>query len=109
MQIKHYQEKALETAVYPNRGSNLAYAIIGLVGEAGELANKLKKIMRDKHSVVTREDRDSLASELGDVLWYVAAVADEIGIPLSEIAEENLGKLYSRKQRGALKGSGDNR
>lgn len=104
-----YQEQAFEFAVYPEKGtcSNaaLSYTALGLNGEAGEVAEKVKKYIRDGGAL----PRDALVKELGDVLWYVAAMASELNIPLVEIAEQNLGKLQSRKQRGKLQGSGDER
>ena len=97
-----YQAKAKETAIFPPETA-LAYLTLGLVGEAGEIANKAKKVIRDGRST------DGLADELGDVLWYVAVLADHLGKDLGDLADENLAKLASRKERGALGGSGDNR
>ena len=104
-----YQDKADETAIYPNKGDNLYYPALGLAGEAGEVCEKVKKIMRDKGGVLSEADALELSKELGDVLWYVAALACEINVALSTIAEENVEKLHSRKERGMLQGSGDNR
>ena len=104
-----YQDKAEETAVYPNKGDNLYYPALGLAGEAGEVCEKIKKIMRDKGGVMSEEDSLELSKELGDVLWYVSALACEINVSLSTVAEENLDKLNSRQERGKLRGSGDNR
>lgn len=104
-----YQGQAEDTAVYPNKGDNLYYPALGLAGEAGEVCEKIKKIYRDKKGVVTTEDKKELAKELGDVLWYVAALASELDLCLSEIAEVNLEKLQSRMKRNVIKGSGDNR
>jgi NTP pyrophosphatase (non-canonical NTP hydrolase) len=102
-----YQRKALTTAVYP-KDIGLEYTVLGLVGEAGELANKLKKIVRG--DVVRSTDTENqLAEELGDVLWYVAMVAKELGYNLSEIGHKNLLKLADRAARNQIKGSGDNR
>lgn len=108
--MNEYQRKALETAVYPGSGSiaGLTYTTLGLVGEAGEIANKVKKFHRgDK--VMTDESREQLAKELGDVLWYVATTAEELGYNLADIAEMNIEKLQSRQDRGQIKGDGDNR
>ena len=104
-----YQDKADETAIYPNKGDNLYYPALGLAGEAGEVCEKVKKIMRDKGGVLLEEDSLELSKELGDVLWYLSALACEINVALSTIAEENVEKLHSRKERGMLQGSGDNR
>jgi len=104
-----YQDKADETAIYPNKGDNLYYPALGLAGEAGEVCEKVKKIMRDKGGVLSEADALELSKELGDVLWYLSALACEINVALSTIAEENVEKLHSRKERGMLQGSGDNR
>ena len=104
-----YQGQAEETAVYPNKGDNLYYPALGLAGEAGEVCEKIKKIYRDKKGILSTEDKEELEKELGDVLWYVATLASEIGAFLSEIAEGNLDKLQSRMKRDVIKGSGDNR
>jgi len=104
-----YQDKADETAIYPHKGDNLYYPALGLAGEAGEVCEKVKKIMRDKGGVLSEEDSVELSKELGDVLWYLSALACEINVGLSTIAEENIDKLHSRKERGMLQGSGDNR
>lgn len=109
MKANEYQDRALETAIYPNRGSNFAYPALGLAGEAGEVADKLKKVIRDNGGVLTDAVKDAVASELGDVLWYVSVLASEIDYSLDEIMAKNLAKLNSRKERGVLSGSGDNR
>ena len=83
--------------------------VLGLVGEAGEAADKIKKIIRDKGGYASDEDRQAIAKELGDVLWYLANVARYLNIPLSEIAEGNIDKLSSRKKRNKLHGEGDDR
>ena len=104
-----YQDAAESTAIYPDKGDNLYYPALGLAGEAGEVCEKIKKIMRDQKGFITQENEDELVRELGDVLWYVANLANEINRNLSEIAEVNLQKLEDRKNRGKLQGSGDNR
>lgn len=118
MTFDDYQEQAGETAIYPNRGSNLVYPVLGLTGESGEVAEKVKKLIRDHGAMsamsVTRiaqryEFREAVAKELGDVLWYIAAVCHECGLRMEAVAEMNLAKLAARKQRGALTGSGDSR
>lgn len=108
-QFDVYQDEAETTAVYPNKGNNLCYPALGLAGEAGEVCEKIKKIIRDKEGVPTNADLDDLSKELGDVLWYISAVATELDISLASIAERNLIKLKDRENRGVLKGSGDNR
>jgi NTP pyrophosphatase (non-canonical NTP hydrolase) len=107
--ISEYQRRSRATAVYPDAGDNLAYPALGLCGEAGEAAEKVKKAMRDDGGVLTEERREALAAELGDVLWYVAQLATEAGLDLGEIAGDNLAKLLSRQERGVLQGSGDTR
>ncbi len=109
MNFTEYQKKSQETAVYPNKGNNYIYPTLGLVGEAGEIANKVKKVDRDDSGKMTQERRENIKKELGDVLWYVAQLATELGLELDEVAEINLARLNSRKKRGALQGSGDDR
>ena len=109
MELSDYQERSRATAVYPGAGANLTYPTLGLCGEAGEVAEKVKKAVRDDGGVLTGERRAALAAELGDVLWYVAQVATEAGLDLDVIAAENLDKLADRQGRGMLQGSGDRR
>jgi len=109
MDLNHYQTTALETAIYPNQGQNFTYPVLGLLGEAGEVADKLKKVIRDDDGVLTDSVRDAVAKELGDVLWYLAVLSYELGYDLNTIAQNNLDKLASRKARGVISGSGDNR
>ena len=109
MEFDFYQQRTGETAVYPNVGSNFIYTTLGLSGEAGEVAEKVKKIVRDRGGVPTEEDREAIAKELGDVLWYVAQLCSELGLSMDDVALGNLAKLASRQQRGVLQGSGDNR
>jgi NTP pyrophosphatase (non-canonical NTP hydrolase) len=111
--LNQYQEDAWQFAVYPDKGEGvdsygLTYAVLGLAGEAGELANAAKKILRDGISDFW-EAVARLESELGDVLWYVAAVASELSMPLDDVAAANLAKLTGRAERGTIKGSGENR
>lgn len=87
----------------------LAYTAIGLAGEAGEFAGKIKKVIRDDQGTITAEKRGELKKELGDVLWYLAECANQLGCNLSDIAESNALKLQDRMERGVLQGSGDNR
>ena len=100
-----YQRKAKETAIFP-AAKALEYLSLGLVGEAGEVANKVKKLIRDKKVLL---DTTVISSEIGDVLWYCAMLADYLDVNLGKIMDDNLDKLKSRKQRGTLGGTGDNR
>lgn len=109
MEFNEYQSQARSTAIYPNIGSNLYYPALGLAGEAGEVCEKIKKIMRDKNGIATPQDIQEIGKELGDQLWYLSNLASEIGLSLNEVAENNIAKLKSRKERGVLQGSGDNR
>lgn len=101
MNFEDYQSEASQTALYPRRMSNLEYPTLGLAGEAGEVANIVKKIQRDNDGVITDEIRGKLKDELGDVLWYISACADELGLTLNEIAEFNVSKLAKRHNRAA--------
>lgn len=123
MHMNEYQDKAGATAIYPGRGSmlGLMYAVLKLNGEAGEVSEKLGKVIRDDKTVLVIGDnkyalksldqarKNDLKKELGDCLWYIAAIATELGCDLSEVAEANLFKLADRQERGVLSGSGDNR
>ncbi|ANA87086.1 MazG-like nucleotide pyrophosphohydrolase [Gordonia phage Switzerland] len=114
MQLDTYQTRATATAFYPGHddGSSiegLSYVTMGLVGEAGEIANKVKKIIRDNGGVIDGITRTQVLAELGDVLWYVALIAEQLGYPLHLVAAWNLQKLADRAERGVLEGSGDNR
>lgn len=109
MDFNEYQEKSRKTALYPAVGNNFVYPTLGLAGEAGEVAEKVKKVIRDKEGVVDDETRALIQKELGDVLWYVSQIASELGLSLETVAEGNIQKLYDRMDRGVLKGNGDNR
>lgn len=109
MKINEYQERALTTAIYPDE-SKITYPALGLVGEAGEIANKVKKLIRDEMTPEVYESKKTdIAHEIGDVLWYCSALANDLGMSLSVIAAQNLDKLEDRKRRNTLQGSGDNR
>jgi NTP pyrophosphatase (non-canonical NTP hydrolase) len=108
MKLSEYQRLSRRTAEYP-REAWLAYPALGLAGEAGEVAEHAKKAIRDDAGTVSDERRASMAKELGDVLWYVAQLASELGLDLDQLAEANLEKLLSRQRRGVLSGSGDDR
>jgi NTP pyrophosphatase (non-canonical NTP hydrolase) len=109
MTFEEYQKKSRETAIYPNVGNNFVYPTLGLTGESGEIAEKVKKIIRDKNGFLDKEARVELSRELGDVLWYISQLSTEFGLSLDNIANENIEKLKSRKDRGMLHGQGDNR
>lgn len=96
MNFEDYQSAASKTALYPRRMSNVEYPTLGLAGEAGEVTNIVKKIQRDHAGVLTDETKAKLKDELGDVLWYISACADELGLTLAEIAEFNIQKLAKR-------------
>ena len=98
-----YQRSASRTAIYPDQ-HKILYPALGLAGEAGEVANKVKKLIRDGEG-----EKVAIASEIGDVLWYCAMMVKEVGVPLNTIMKENLQKLHGRKERGTLSGSGDER
>lgn len=106
MNANDYQRSCAKTAIYPE-ADGVIYTILGLTNEAGELAGKYKKYLRDdaEWAVV----REQLMAELGDVLWYAAMVAHELGFKLSDVMQQNLDKLHSRAERGTLGGSGDSR
>ena len=113
MNIEDYSAQALSTLSSEHGvqdiDARLLAQVFGLVGESGEVAEKFKKIIRDKGGVLTQEDRDEIAKELGDSLWYVNSVAHLIGTDLQTVATRNIEKLASRKSRGVMGGSGDNR
>lgn len=109
MDFDDYQSFTDTTAKYPDMGNNIVYPVLGLVGESGEVAEKVKKTIRDHHGEWSPDRSLELIKELGDVLWYIARVARELKIPLSTVAELNMLKLQSRKLRDRISGSGDNR
>ena len=103
-----YQQVAKTTAIYP-REQAIIYPTLGLTGEAGEVANKVKKIIRDGTNKNNENLVQEISSEIGDVLWYIAVLADDVGVKLSDIANNNLIKLENRKKKGTIHGSGDDR
>lgn len=107
--LNGYQELAAFTAAYPNVGHNPIYPTLGLAGEAGEVAEKVKKVLRDNNGQFDAAAINAIKKELGDVMWYVARLAAELGLSLKDIATGNIAKLNSRKQRDKLHGSGDDR
>jgi NTP pyrophosphatase (non-canonical NTP hydrolase) len=108
MELSDYQRRSRRTARYP-RDAWLTYPALGLAGEAGEVAEQVKKSIRDDDGIVSPQRREALSKELGDVLWYLAQLATELDLDLDEIARVNLDKLLSRQRRGVLAGSGDDR
>jgi NTP pyrophosphatase (non-canonical NTP hydrolase) len=132
MEFSEYQDKARKTAKFMKHPitlegfptphnttndvidamyeyANLSYATLGMVGEAGEVANKVKKIYRDANGEISEEITKTLVGELGDVLWYLSATCTILGVELEDVARENIEKLFSRLERGVISGSGDNR
>jgi len=109
MKLNDYQELARKTAVYPS-DSQVIYPVLGLAGETGEVCEKVKKQIRDKDGDLNdKKFLTEVGKELGDVLWYVSNLASDLQLDLETIAKGNIDKLYSRKERGTLQGSGDNR
>ena len=109
MNLNEYQTLALRTARPKDAKNELFHLLLGLSGEAGEIAEKAKKIVRDKDSDFSQFDTDDLKKELGDVLWPIAVLADYFDIELEAIGDTNIKKLASRLERGVISGSGDNR
>lgn len=113
MQIDEYSKQAISTLLgehdVKDMDATLLSQVFGLVGESGEVAEKFKKLIRDKQGRISEEDRQEILKELGDILWYVNTVSSLLGSSLEEVAQKNLDKVLSRKERGVTKGSGDNR
>ena len=109
MDFDNYQKEARKTAIYPDKDKNFIYPTLGLVGESGEVAEKIKKILRDKKGIFDYESKLALKKELGDVLWYLSNLCDELDFSLSDVANENLEKLNLRLSKGKISGSGDDR
>lgn len=106
--LNDYQKRAAETAIYPP-SARVTYPTLGLCGEAGEVAEKVKKAVRDSGGNIGEQRREEIGKELGDVLWYLSNLAADLGFNLADVAQGNLDKLASRAARGKLQGSGDNR
>lgn len=104
-----YQKACKKTAIYPKIGKNFVYPVLGLMGEAGEVSEKIKKLFRDHGGKLTKDYKLEIAKELGDVLWYLAQLSTELGLKLSDVVEMNIQKLASRKVRSTIHGDGDNR
>lgn len=110
MTSNDYQTQALTTVISQNdEFKDTLHWVLGINGEAGEVAEKVKKIIRDKGGKISDEDKKELGKELGDVLWYLAVFAHDLGLNFDDVATDNLTKLKSRQHRGVLGGAGDNR
>lgn len=108
MTVKEYQEIIEKTAVFP-KNIGLTYCTLGLCGESGEVAEKVKKLYRDQNGEITDEFKQAVKKEIGDVLWYVTALSSELGFTLEEVMEANYNKLMARRATNTLHGNGDNR
>lgn len=104
-----YQRESRKTWNVIKTDHSIVYPTLGLANEAGEVAGKIKKIFRDRAGQIGEADREALKGELGDVLWYLSQICTELGLSLEEVADANIKKLFSRLERGAIKGDGDNR
>lgn len=113
MNFNEYQKQAATTAIHRESIEKVSpyhhYLVLGLVNEAGEVADKIKKNLRDEIGVLSEEKKEEIAKELGDVLWYLSQLAKEFGFPLEAVAKMNLEKLASRRKRNMIGGEGDNR
>ena len=113
MTIDDYSKQAITTLVGTHGLDDMEPALIsqvfGLMGESGEVAEKFKKLIRDKHGAISEEDKQEILKELGDILWYINSLSKLLGSSLEEVAQKNLAKVLSRKARGVTAGSGDNR
>ncbi len=109
MNFSEYQKLVQDTAIYPDKGNNYVYPALGLAGESGEVCEKIKKLIRDKNGEIDEDFLKAVTKELGDVMWYLSALASEFKLSFEAIAIENIKKLYGRRERGTLSGSGDDR
>lgn len=112
MKFDEYQEKIVKYDTFSKcdlKEVGFVEKVLGLTGEAGETADKIKKILRDKDGVLSDEDREAICKELGDTLWYLASIARYLDLPLSEVAEKNVAKLEDRYVRNKIHGAGDER
>ena len=109
MTFEEYQKESRKTALYPNKDNNFIYPVLGLCGESGEIAEKIKKVIRDEASIMNEQKKEEIKKELGDVLWYLSQIATELGLSLSDVAKLNIEKLQSRLERNKISGSGDDR
>jgi len=108
MNFEDYQTQASKTAIY-NDADVVVYPVLGLLSEAGEVAGKVKKVLRDNNGQFLPEHREAIADEVGDCLWYIASLCTDLGFGMETIAQRNLDKLNSRMARGVIQGSGDTR
>lgn len=109
MDCDDYQRAALRTARDKDAPDEFIHLVLGLVGEAGEIAEKVKKLVRDKNSDLTQLDRNDMAAEIGDVLWYAAVLANFLDLSLGDLAQRNIDRLADRQRRAVIGGSGDTR
>jgi len=109
MTFNDYQAETNKTAIYPDRGHNFVYPVLGMMGESGEVAEKIKKVWRDKNNVISDTDKLEIKKEMGDVLWYLSQLATELQIDFDDVANTNVLKIQSRLERNKLNGDGDNR
>ena len=104
--FNNYQKYARETAIYKD---GIFYPALGLCGESGEVADKIKKIYRDNDGIISEENKEQIVKEMGDVLWYLANMATDLGVTLEDVAKKNLEKIQSRQEKDLIHGEGDNR
>lgn len=109
MTFEEYQKLSRKTAIYPDKDNNFIYPTLGLTGEAGEVAEKIKRVLTENNGVVDDLKRQEIKKELGDVLWYLSQIATELDLSLDDIATFNVEKISSRQERNKLSGDGDNR
>lgn len=109
MTFNEYQQKTKERAIYPLVGEKYVYPLIGIMGETGEIAEKIKKSLRDKDGIIDEQLKQDLKKELGDVLWYLSQLATELDLELNDIVKANLEKIESRHKRNVMHGEGDDR
>lgn len=114
MTFDEYQKLALKTDINPAKGNNASHPgfmdkVLGIAGEGGEVAEKVKKILRDKSGKIGKKEKAELIKELGDVLWYTAVLAHYLGESFEKVASKNIAKLAQRNVHGKISGSGDNR
>jgi len=110
MNFNDYQTESRKTAIYPDKDTGkIDYLALGLAGETGEVSDMIKKAIRDNGGLINDAIKENIKKEMGDILWYLAQIATELGLSFDQIATENLKKTQSRMARGKLQGSGDER